>query len=200
MLTSLDLRGLFTPRFLRNFAPIPASNALRLGHPPPDFVLPDVRNRSTVRLSDYRGRRTLVLAFTRIFTDKNYCPLCYPHIVALNRAYEQFVEQRAEILLVASTDARQSARVVQDLELKMPLLSNPSCDVFQAYRVGRALGAPLPAQFVIDDQGRLQFKHLFSFLHANASTEELLAAVAAQPAIAPPLEVESPVNSADPNA
>jgi len=188
VLKAFDWRGLLTPRFFQNLLPIPAANSLHLGHSPPDFVLPDTRNRSTVRLSDYRGRRTAVLAFTRIFSDRHYCPLCYPHIVALNDAYEQFAAQRAEVFLIASTDTRQSARVVQDLGLKMPLLSNPSCDVFRLYRTGQALGAPLPAQFIIDDQGRLRFKHLFSFLSPHASIAQLLAVVAAQPAIAPPLD------------
>ncbi len=177
MLTSLDLRGLFTPRFFSNLLPLPASNHLRLGHPPPDFLLPDVRNRSTVRLSDYRGRRTVVLAFTRIFSERHYCPLCYPHLVALNAAYEQFQAQRAEVLLIVSTDTRQSARVVQDLGLKLPVLSNPSCDTFRSYQLGQALGAPLPAQLVLDDQGCLRFKHLFSFLSPQASTEQLLTTV-----------------------
>ncbi|NJK99145.1 MAG: redoxin domain-containing protein [Spirulinaceae cyanobacterium SM2_1_0] len=183
-LASLDLRSLLTARFFSNFLPLPARSIWRLGHPLPDFVLPDVRNRTTARLSDYRGRRTVVLAFTRIFSEKHYCPLCYPHIVALNEAYPQFVAHRAEVLLVTSTDTRQSARIVQDLDLQMPLLSNPSCDTFRTYQLGQALGAPLPAQFVIDNQGRLQFKHLFSFLDANASVEQLLAIATAQ---TPPL-------------
>jgi peroxiredoxin len=63
------------------------------------------------------------------------------------------------------------------LGIKIPLLSDPSCRVFRAYDVGQALGAPLPAQFVLDAQGKLRYKHLFSFLSNNASIETLLAAV-----------------------
>ncbi|MCY7275108.1 MAG: alkyl hydroperoxide reductase, partial [Phormidesmis sp. CAN_BIN44] len=39
-----------------------------------------------------------------------------------------------------------------------------------------ALGAPLPAQFLLDRQGILRYKHLFSFLNHNASMETLLSA------------------------
>jgi peroxiredoxin len=46
--------------------------------------------------------------------------------------------------------------------------------VFRTYNVGQALGAPLPAQFVLDQEGRLRYKHLFSFLDHNASVEKLL--------------------------
>lgn len=77
----------------------------------------------------------------------------------------------------ASTDLRQSKIVAQDLGLKMPLLSNPDCQVFRSYHTGQALGAPLPAQFVLDPQGRLHYKHLFSFLDHNASVDTLLQAL-----------------------
>ncbi len=76
--------------------------------------------------------------------------------------------------MVTCTDERQSQIVVRDLGLKMPLLSDPTCRVFRTYNVGQALGAPLPAQFVLDQEGRLRYKHLFSFLDHNASVEKLL--------------------------
>ncbi|MBP0019571.1 MAG: redoxin domain-containing protein [Cyanobacteria bacterium SBLK] len=171
---SIDFRGFFTPRFFNNFFPIPATNSPVIGGQTPDFLLPDIRNQTTVRLSDYRGKKNIIVAFTRIFTEKIYCPLCYPHIQQLNESYEDFVEGGTEIFLITSTDRRQSEKIIRDLGLKMPLLSNPSCDVFRTYCVGQALGAPLPAQFIIDRQGILRYKHLFSFLDPNAPIKKLL--------------------------
>ena len=139
----------------------------------PQENLPDIRNKRTVSLSDYQGQ-PVILAFTRIFTEKQYCPFCFPHIKALNEHYEQFVERGIELLMITSTDPQQSATVVQDLGLKMPLLSDESCQVFRAYGTGQALGAPLPAQFVLNAQGRLRYRHLFSFIDHNASPEKLL--------------------------
>lgn len=141
---------------------------------PPDFELSDLTNARQVRLSTYRGQKSVVIAFTRIFTEKQYCPLCFPHIKALNENYDRFLEAGAEVLMITSTDPRQSQIVVRDLGLKFPLLSDPSCRVFKAYQVGQALGAPLPAQFVLDRSGKLIYKHLFSFLEPNASVETLL--------------------------
>jgi len=174
MVTSIASSGLFNKRFFRNFLPIPASNILQLGHTTPDFQLPDITNGTVVKLSDYRGKKPVLLAFTRIFTEKNYCPFCYPHIKSLNENYEQFQNRGIEVLMMTSTDERQSQIVVKDLSLKMPLLSDPSCRVFRTYQVGQALGAPLPAQFVLDKQGKLRYKHLFSFLDHNAGVEKLL--------------------------
>lgn len=173
MLTSTDFRGLLNERFFKNFLPIPATNKLYPEVMPPDFELSDLTNARQIRLSDYRGKQPIVIAFTRIFTEKQYCPLCFPHIKALNENYDRFVEAGAEVLMITSTDPRQSQIVVRDLGLKLPLLSDPSCRVFKAYQVGQALGAPLPAQFVLDKSGKLVYKHLFSFLEPNASIEKL---------------------------
>ncbi len=172
-----NLRDLINKRFLANFFPIPATSPLKIGMTVPDFQLPDITNDRQVKLSDYGDKQPVLLAFTRIFTEKLYSPLCYPHIVELNGAYEQFKERGVEILTITSTDREQSGQVVKDLGLKMPLLSNPECHVFRSYAVGQALGAPLPAQFFLDKSGRIKYKHLFSFFSPNAGVEQLLVAV-----------------------
>ena len=177
VLTSRDFSGLLNERFFRNFFPIPATNSLTLKETTPDFALPDITNGQLVRLSNYKGKQPVVLAFTRIFTEKQYCPLCFPHIKTLNENYEQFTSRGVEVLMITSTDEQQSQKVVNDLGLKMPFLSDPSCRLFWIYNVGQALGAPLPAQFVLDQQGKLRYKHLFSFISNNASVETLLKAV-----------------------
>ncbi|BAZ52479.1 putative thiol-specific antioxidant protein [Nostoc sp. NIES-4103] len=174
MLTSTDFSGLLNERFFRNFLPVPATNILRLEVGTPDFQLPDITNGTLVKLSNYRGKQPVLLAFTRIFTEKQYCPFCFPHIKALNENYEQFKNRGIEVLMITSTDEKQSQIVVRDLGLQMPLLSDPSCRVFRTYQVGQALGAPLPAQFILDQQGRLRYWHLFSFLDHNASVDTLL--------------------------
>ena len=174
MLTSTDFTGLINRRFFNNFLPIPATNQILLGGKAPDFTLPDITNNGTVRLGDYFPEKPVILAFTRIFTEKQYCPFCYPHILSLNKYYERFVERGVEVLMITSTDAKQSEIVVRDLGLKMPLLSNPNCRVFRMYHTGQALGAPLPAQFVLDKTVKVQYKHLFSFIDHNASVDQLL--------------------------
>ncbi|NJN57886.1 MAG: redoxin domain-containing protein [Leptolyngbyaceae cyanobacterium SL_5_9] len=190
MLTSTDFSGLFNKRFFNNFLPIPATNHFNIGTLAPPFQLLNVTTGQQVRLADYTGNRRedaeasnrpVVLAFTRIFTEKQYCPLCFPHIKAMNESYEQFQTRGVEVLMITSTDDRQSKSVIRDLHLKMPLLSDPTCRVFRAYQVGQALGAPLPAQFVLDQSGKIRFRHLFSFLEPNASVERLLSAVDALP-------------------
>jgi len=181
MLTSTNFSGLINQRFFNNFLPLPATSVFPLGTETPNFKLPDITNGQQVKLSDYQRRQPVILAFTRIFTEKQYCPFCFPHIKELNERYQEFRDRNVELLMITSTDEQQSDIVVQDLGLTMPLLSNPGCQVFRAYHTGQALGAPLPAQFVLDQQGRLHYRHLFSFLDHNASVDTLLKIVDALP-------------------
>ena len=174
MLTSSDFSGLFTPRFFKNFLPAPPWSGFLLGAFPPDFALQDVTYQRTVRLSNYRGKRPVLLNFTRIFTEKQYCPFCFPHILALNQTYSKFQSQGVEILMIASLPTQQGQTVVHDLSLNIPLLCDPGCVSFRRFHTGQALGAPLSAQFILDVQGRLRYRHLFSFLDHNASPETLL--------------------------
>jgi peroxiredoxin len=187
MISSADSEGLFSRRFVQNFLPIPATNQFAIGSLVPPFTLPDVQGDRPFRLLDCVRTRAqphppiacqgVLLAFTRIFTERHYCPLCYPHIQALNQAYDAIHQRGIQVLMITSTNYSQSKVVARDLGLKMPLLSDPACRVFRAYQVGQALGAPLPAQFLIDRDGYLRFRHLFSFLEANASVEQTFGAI-----------------------
>ncbi|NET52911.1 MAG: redoxin domain-containing protein [Merismopedia sp. SIO2A8] len=185
MLTSTDFSGLINQRFFNNFFPVPATSHVKVGDRAPQFELPDIRNDTVFNLKqvidslgatdDATPPRKLLLAFTRIFTEKQYCPLCFPHIQSLNAAHETLQQQGIDVAMITSTDTAQSKIVVQDLMLNMPLLSDPDCHVFRQYRVGQALGAPLPAQFLVEATGIVQFRHLFSFFEPNASVEQVLA-------------------------
>ena len=116
-----------------------------------------------------------MLAFTRIFTEKLFCPYCYPHIQELKGRYQDIKDKGAELLMITSTDPIQSQQIVDQLSLPYPFLYDPDCSIFRRYGVGQALGAPLPAQFVINREGRITFRHLFSFVDGNAFSDKILA-------------------------
>ncbi len=172
---------LFSERFWRNFLPLPAHNCFQLGDRAPDFTLTEVTTRQPYRLSQHWGERPVILAFTRIFTERHYCPICYPHLVALNDAAEQFKLAGAQLIWVTSTDLAQSQVIATDLNLRVPLLCDPTCQVFRQYGTGQALGAPLSAQFVLDKYGRIRFWHRFSFLVPNTEPQQLLYTLATLP-------------------
>lgn len=166
--------GLFNRRFANNFIPLPPLQVPAVGSMAPDFSLPVIGSGNDVQLANYRGQKPVVLAFTRIFTEKLFCPYCYPHIQDLKERYQEFKDRGAELLLISSTDPVQSQEIVDQLSLPYPFLYDPDCLTFRRYGVGQALGAPLPAQFVVDPSGRITFRHLFSFIDGNAETDTVL--------------------------
>lgn len=173
--------NLISLRFWRHFLPLPPVNRLRLGDRAPDFTLTAAQSRQPYRLSQHWGQKPVVLAFTRIFTERHYCPICFPHLVALSEATDKIHAAGAALILITSTPLPQSRVVQTDLGLRAPLLCDPSGGVFRQYGVGQALGAPLSAQFVLDRYGRIRFWHRFSFLDANAEPNQLLYALATLP-------------------
>ena len=166
--------GLFNRRFASNFIPLPPGQVPAVGSIAPDFSLPIVGGGDKIQLSDYRVKQPVVLAFTRIFTEKLFCPYCYPHIQDLKGRYQDLKDKGAELLMIASTDPVQSQQIVDQLSLPYPFLYDPDCTIFRRYGVGQALGAPLPAQFIVDSLGQITFRHLFSFTDGNAETDKIL--------------------------
>lgn len=161
-------------RYLKNFIPLPPGNVPSIDELAPDFTLPKIGG-GIIKLSDFKNKQPVVLAFTRIFTEKLFCPYCYPHIKQLKDDYEQIKAYGAELLMITSTDFHQSQEIVTNLNLSYPLLYDPNCITFRLYEIGQALGAPLPAQFVINKDGRITYKHLFSFIDGNASNQTIFA-------------------------
>ena len=105
--------GLFNRRFASNFIPLPPGQVPAVGSIAPDFSLPIIGGSQKIRLSDYQGKQPVVLAFTRIFTEKLFCPYCYPHIQDLKKRYQEFKDKGAELLMITSTDPVQSQQISQ---------------------------------------------------------------------------------------
>ena len=166
--------GLFNRRFANNFIPLPPLRVPAVGSIAPDFILPIIGSSKEIKLSDYRGKQPVVLAFTRIFTEKLFCPYCYPHIQDLKERYQEFTDKGVELLMISSTDPIQSQQIVDQLSLPYPFLYDPDCLIFRRYGVGQALGAPLPAQFIVGREGKITFRHLFSFIDGNAESDTIL--------------------------
>ena len=163
----------FNNRFAKNFIPKAPGRVPKVGEIPPNFSLPKVGG-GLIQLSDYQGKQPVVLALTRIFTEKLFCPYCYPHIKQLKEDYDKIRELGAELIMITSTDKLQSQEIVDNLGLPYPLLYDPDCTTFKGYQIGQALGAPLPAQFILDKQGVITFSHLFSFIDGHASSDTIL--------------------------
>jgi peroxiredoxin len=120
-------------------APRPPAG-LKIGEPAPDFSLPDLDSK-TVKLSDYRGKPTLVL-FWR--PSCGFCERMLPDL----KAWETNARNGAPKLLVVSTD---SVEVNKAMGLRSRVLLETS-----GMSVGSKFGAGgTPMAVLVDAEGRI---------------------------------------------
>jgi peroxiredoxin len=146
---------------------------LQRGELAPDFALPDQR-LSTTRLSDFRGRKLLIVFFPQTFTS-----VCGGELTRLRDELPDFVgPDRA--LIAISTDTSAVHRAYDEREyLGFPLLSDfwPHGVVARAYGVfDERSGFALRGTFLVDEQGVVQWSTVTGIPDAR-STDEYRAAL-----------------------
>lgn len=120
------------------------------GTPAPDFALPN-SNRETVRLSDFRGRRNVVLAFHPLA----FTPVCSAQVQSYERERPAIEGLDADVL-VLSTDPGPSKRAwAESLGVTVQMLSDafPQGEVARAYGVMGEGGLAERAVVIVDKNG-----------------------------------------------
>ncbi|KOV97178.1 MULTISPECIES: peroxiredoxin [unclassified Streptomyces] len=125
--------------------------AIQVGDKAPDFELKDNHGR-TVKLSDFRGRKNVVL----LFYPFAFTGVCTGELCELRDNLPRF-EDRDTQLLAVSNDSIHTLRVFAEQEgLEYPLLSDfwPHGNVSRAYGVfDEGKGCAVRGTFVIDKEG-----------------------------------------------
>ena len=140
---------------------------LNIGDEVPDFELPAVVGniKSQFRLSDYRGKKNVVLAFY----PADWTPVCASQLPNLNTDLERFAGYDAQVVAI-SVDSIPSHTAWQKKEigiLGFPLASDfyPHGKVAQQFGILRN-GDPIPginerAIFIVDKQGKLALSKIY---------------------------------------
>lgn len=124
---------------------------LSIGTVAPDFELPTQNWGQTVKLSDFRGRKSVVIAFHPL----NFTPVCSAQMKTYEAGKADFDAVGAHILSI-SCDAGPSQKAWADsLGLTFDLLADfhPKGAVAERYGVMRADGIPERAIFVVNKEG-----------------------------------------------
>jgi peroxiredoxin len=128
---------------------------LAVGSEAPDFTL-ETHTRTKVRLSDYRGKKNVVLAFHPLA----FTPVCSTQMQTYEKARDQFAERDAVVFGI-STDAGPSKNAwAQSLGgLHFDLLSDfhPHGAAAKSYGVLRDDGLSERAIFVVDKAGKISW-------------------------------------------
>ena len=126
-----------------------AADELKVGDMAPDFELKGSDGK-TYRLSDFRGKQPVVLAwFPKAFT-----PGCTKQCTAYAKGNDDLKKLNVAIFTASVDDPETNARFAKSLNAEYPILSDPTKKTAEAYGVvheGRAV--PERWTFYIDKEG-----------------------------------------------
>lgn len=143
---------------------------LKVGDEAPDFTLKSATGE-TITLSQYRGQKTVVLAFFP-FAFSGTCSAQMPSYQAELERFQSYDTQ----VLGISMDAAYSLREWgQKLGMTYPLLTDfyPQGRVTDLYGVRHAAGMPERALVVIDKSGKIAWIHVHRPTSEAPDNEEL---------------------------
>ena len=130
---------------------------LETGTKAPDFSLPD-QNGSTVRLSDFQGKKVVLY-----FYSKDNTPGCTRQACAFAASYEQFKTQNVIVIGISKDSVASHLKFAQKHDLPFILLSDPELQAIQAYGVwqekklyGKVSMGVVRTTYIIDEQGTIE--------------------------------------------
>ncbi|GIV62482.1 MAG: peroxiredoxin [Rhodothermaceae bacterium] len=143
------------------------------GEPAPDFE-GTTQDGSTVRLSDFRGRKVVLY-----FYPKDDTPGCTKQACNLRDHYAALQEQGIVVLGVSADDAASHRRFAEKYDLPFPLIADPEHRILEAYGVwgertlyGRKFMGIKRTTFLIDEEGRIV--HVFKRPRVGEHAQEIL--------------------------
>jgi peroxiredoxin len=129
---------------------------LNVGDYAPDFSLKDCLG-DTVRLSDFRGKENVLLAFYRGEADQY-------SMKWLSELRDDYLEIRAldtEVLGISADPSHQGLDTGGRYSLPFRLLSDPGCNAIETYRVyDDFTKTATSAAFIVDRSGRIVYKYV----------------------------------------
>ena len=144
---------------------------IAVGSDAPDFEL-GTHTRTKVRLSDYRGRKNVVLAFHPLA----FTPVCSSEMQAFERSLDRFAALDTVVFGI-SLDADPSKRAWAESlgGIHFDLLSDflPQGAVAKAYGALSSFGLPERAIFVVDKKGKVAWAKKYG-MDDQPDLEELL--------------------------
>lgn len=149
-----------------------AAAEIKVGDPAPDFTLKD-QDQKDVKLSDFRGKKHVVLAFYPL----DWSPVCTGENKCLSDDFPSFQSSNAEVVGI-STDSFFSHKAWADsLGLKHRLLADMHRTVSKAYGLYfEPLNCAKRATVIVDKHGKVAYVKVQEIKTAR-DDKEILAAL-----------------------
>jgi peroxiredoxin len=137
-----DLTKVDPTQFL---APIP------VGRKAPDFQAIDAMTGKPLRLSDFKGKKNVVL----VFYQGSFCPVCGKQLEDLQSNLKQFQGQDTEIMAISADPQQQAQQTLGEHGLSFRVLPDPSKAIIQKFGVANITkgGIAWPSAFIVDKAG-----------------------------------------------
>jgi thioredoxin-dependent peroxiredoxin len=131
----------------------PPKTPFKIGDMAPDFTLPNTMDAKPVKLSDFRGKKTVILAFfPAAFTGG-----CTREITTYQSGVDRFQGPDIQLLAI-STDALPTLKHWSgELKASFPLLSDHDRIVSKEFGILLPSGYANRSTFVVDQQGVIQY-------------------------------------------
>ena len=143
--------------------------SVKVGDTAPNFTLRD-QNGSMVSLSDFRGKKAVVL----YFYPKDDTPGCTAESCGFRDQYEVFKTAGAEVIGVSGDSPESHQKFAAKYNLPFTLLSDKDNKVRKEYGATMAFGfVPGRVTYVIDQEGVVRFV-LDTMFNFQAHVEEAL--------------------------
>ncbi len=155
---------------------------LDIGEAAPDFTLEDFASGKSVSLSDYLGRKVVMLEFWA-----TWCDICKTEMPRLVQEYEQYKDKGYQLLAITlSRGDKKDRDKIQALQEKnkitYPLLLDTEFEV--ATKV-YGLSGPIPLKIIIDCQGKIRYSHVGDYADGISEVPFVLDDLLADPACQP---------------
>lgn len=155
--------------------------ALQVGTYAPNFLTYGVINGrlGRFRLSDYRGKKYVIL----LFYAANFNSVSTNELLTLNKSYKKFQHFSAQVLAISMDTPfshlhflRYFRRKYKSPSLYYPLISDLTQRICKRYHVITVDGLCLPAVFIIDKYGVIQY-HSENSLLCGRNINDILRAL-----------------------
>jgi peroxiredoxin len=151
---------------------------IKVGQPAPDFTLENIDGKQ-VSLSDFRGKKSVVLVFYR----GQWWPYCTQQLGELKSLLDREEKEKVQILTVSIDSHDDSKKFIQKLQDKFPgdydfpFLEDKNHKVIDRYGILNpdGKGWPHPATYVIDPQGIVRWKFVEVNYRKRPSNEQIMA-------------------------
>ena len=130
--------------------------AVEIGDEAPDFALED-QKRSTVRLSDFRGRKNVVV----VFYPLSFTSVCQGELCEIRDEIADFDNEDVQTLAISCDSGPTHAKWAAEQGYTFPLLADfwPHGEVARTYGVfDEGSGLAVRGTFIVDKEGKVAAK------------------------------------------